>query len=340
MKFFKKLKDTLRGRKGYAVSFLTLTLLGSFMLKPEKKADEVFTVKFVEKVEKICFGGDAGLNNEYQEKTAKLMYDRGCKFIVHLGDNNYRHVKNIEDMHDFRVHGELIPFESLMLGGEEDPDKGVVVYNDAVQSLNELITRWYVYYNFLGVKNIVVPGNHDYAWMGKLDPWFELSKLKANVFHPNNFQDYYFSNSGVCIIALDSTPYHLSRVGKSELVKEQNKWMKKALKYKHCEYKILIAHHPLWSNEDNHGDATGDYKEKMEKWKKHVDAMVFGHSHILSIIKNQIISGALAKLRKCVEREPGDFCLADYGFFEFYPLTKEWRMVTLSGRDEPVKLHK
>lgn len=215
-------------------------------------------------------------------------------------------------------HQNLDPVNFVMLVGDNFYDDGVKTVDDP--QWRDKFENMYDS-NRLGVPFFVVLGNHD--WRMTL-PDVEIEYPRT---HPGTrwhmdghyykhefrlpgadtnappFAEFFFIDTE----AWDTGTGYVKKYADKTLGERQMAWLEEQLKNSRARWKIVAAHHPLYSNgEHGHDQQVKDLRTRLEPvFKKfRVDAFITGHDHDLQRIEVPgeptlfIISGAGSKLRK------------------------------------------
>jgi tartrate-resistant acid phosphatase type 5 len=214
--------------------------------------------------------GDWGRDGEgYQQKVAnemgKTAKQMSCNFVISTGDNFYEDgVKSVTDPQWKTSFEKIYAAPSLMI-------------------------PWYV-----------VLGNHDYR--GNPQAQVEYSKTSTRWIMParyftvtKNIDD----STRVQFFFLDSTPFVESYRKKNNYTanvstadtKAQVRWLDSSLAASTAQWKLVVAHHPVYSASPKHGNTMEliqEVKPLLEKY--HVQAFINGHDHDLQHLKSGTIS--------------------------------------------------
>jgi acid phosphatase len=123
--------------------------------------------------------------------------------------------------------------------------------------------------------------------------------------------------------ALDATEAHVSQYPDKKLGEEEMAWLQEQLKESRARWKIVAAHHPLYSDgEHGHDKQVLDLRARLDplfrQWK--VDAFITGHDHDLQRLEVPgnptlfLVSGAGSKTRPGFDGEWKPFHAAVNGF--------------------------
>ncbi|MDB6068471.1 MAG: Acid phosphatase [Pedosphaera sp.] len=123
--------------------------------------------------------------------------------------------------------------------------------------------------------------------------------------------------------ALNATNSHVALYADKKLGEKEMAWLEEELKGSRARWKIVVAHHPLYSDgEHGHDQQVLELRARLEplfkQWK--VDAFITGHDHDLQRIEVPgtptlfLISGSGSKLRTGFTKEWQPFHAAVPGF--------------------------
>ena len=260
---------------------------------------------YVEDGINFCVIGDWGRHGQFYQKrvahqlgTASLGID--ADFIVSTGDNFYPSgVKSVQD--------------PSWKSSFED-----------VYTHHSSYIDWYV-----------VLGNHDY----RTNPQAEIdySGISARWKMPSKYYSLHKSINNesqqtVGFYFLDSSPFikqYYSRedelmrqnVMESDTV-EQLKWLRSELKKSKDTWKVVVAHHPIYTAGKRYGqinEMSGSIRRLLNEFK--VDLLITGHEHQLEFDNPkekdtfyQIISGAGSEVRKINSKAKTEFAKSEFGF--------------------------
>lgn len=225
--------------------------------------------------------------------------DRGANFVIGVGDNFYPSgVEGISDRAWRTTFEEVydpqrFPMTFYMILGNHDYGKDPMAQVKYHQLKNKTATgRWYMpdqYYTFLKTlaDSTVVQ-------------FFALDT--QILIEDNAYRDYRDRTQGA--------------VNESE---QQMAWLTTRLAESQARWKIVLMHHPVFSN-GHHGDTAwliSRLKPLFERY--HVNAVFSGHEHHLEALEpvngvHYFVSGAAANTRDVTWRENTLFAYADVGF--------------------------
>lgn len=234
--------------------------------------------------------GDAGTGGLGQILVAEAMAEHASRnhveFVLMLGDNFYSY--GVESVHDTQWESKF---------------------------------RDMYYHASLQVPFYAVLGNHDHY--GNPDAQVDYTHMPGNSRWKMPSRYYTFKHSidksaTVQFFALDTTSIIYDR----DSALKQLKWLEKALKNSHAEWKIVFGHHPLYS-----GGVYGDnerMKKKLERLfiKYKIDLYLAGHDHdqqLLGPIEgvHYIVNGAGSKVRSTRGRQHTIYANSNVGFVRF-----------------------
>lgn len=215
--------------------------------------------------------GDAGSGNENQRLVADSMAlyasINPIEGVLYLGDNFYE--SGVEDVDDpqFQTH-----FEDMY---------------DA---------------ELLNIPFYVILGNHDY--LGNIRAQVNYSQKSSRWVMPAFYYTFAFpldlnaqsADNSVQIFALNTTP-----IVKSQDEGDQLAWLEEQLSLSNARWKIVMGHHPAYSNGD-HGGNNAIRRMLVPLFTNYgVDFYVSGHDHDLQILQedgfHQLVSGAGSRPR-------------------------------------------
>lgn len=278
----------------------------------------------------FCAFGDTGSGGEQQKVVAeglaqfaaKSAHDKPVSFVVMLGDNFYEDgVKSVND--------------------PQWTDKFENMYDS----------------NRLGMPFFVVLGNHD--WHKGL-PDVEIDYARAHPASRWKMDAHYYKRqfwAGAMatnepplldLFAIDTEAFSddvktVLDYPDKQLGAKQLAWLEQQLQESHATWKIVVAHHPLYSNGAHAHEAQLAKLKKIlgplfQKYK--VDAFITGHDHDLE--RNEIpdkatlflISGTGGKLRPQVYHDWKPFFASKPGFLsvELTPMEMSGQFLDAEGR--------
>jgi tartrate-resistant acid phosphatase type 5 len=241
--------------------------------------------------------GDWGRNGEQDQvevaaQMTKAAQGTGAKFIISVGDNFYEN--GVASAHDPQWQSS---FEN--------------VYGDAA-----LQVPWYA-----------ILGNHDYNGncdaqiaYGKINPRWKMPAryfVQSQQIDTHTTADFFFLDTTPMVLiyyADDKTHAHV----RTQDVPQQLAWFKAALAASQAQWKIVVAHHPIYS-----GGEHGDTRELIEKilplLHEHKVQIYFnGHDHDLQHLQagevNLFDSGAGSQFRPTKKTGHTKFAKACSGF--------------------------
>jgi len=251
--------------------------------------------------------GDWGREGKYgQQETADVMGKyaeaNNTDFILVLGDNFYpTGVKDVNDPHW------KISFED-------------------VYTASSLQIPWFV-----------TLGNHDYG--GNVQAQIDYSALSSRWNLPAryySFEKTIVDGTTALFVVIDSNPFiksyltldsnneELDTASVNELRRQdtrlQLKWLDSVLSSSSAKWKIVAAHHPVYSGGE-HGN-TPEMIEEIEPilTKYKVNLYLCGHDHDMQHIKmpgsniNYFVAGSGSKLRKTAKTDNSLFASSENGF--------------------------
>jgi acid phosphatase len=199
----------------------------------------------------------------------------GAKFVISVGDNFYEHgVKSVDDQQWQTSFEKIYTAPSLQV-------------------------PWHV-----------VLGNHDYH--GDVEAQIAYSKISKRWTMPSRYYtrtEKIDDKNTVEFFCLDTTPMKVSddKVVSALLKKipdpaVQVAWLEAALAASKAQWKIIVAHHPVYSGGE-HGDTAYIIKNILPLLEKHgVQAYFNGHDHDLQHLQagkvNLFCAGAGSKVRE------------------------------------------
>jgi len=206
--------------------------------------------------------GDWGTKSDYAGVLAKVSEKHKSRFIAALGDNFYR------EKGKFKT--------AFGIKSVDDPKWNRIF--ESVYTQPFFKKRWYV-----------VAGNHDYN--GNEKAQIEYTKKSKRWYFPSFY--YKFSKKAgsttVDFFMLDTTPLYY---GEAELKKVFNvkgkdtaqiKWLEAQLKASTAKWKIVMAHHQVYSANGGNAYMKKHIAPLLEKYK--VSAFINGHLHSVMHVK-------------------------------------------------------
>jgi|LauGreDrversion4_1035100.scaffolds.fasta_scaffold05154_3 predicted phosphodiesterase len=262
-------------------------------------------INYVKKGLNFCVIGDWGRHGQFYQK--KVAYQLGnavagtdASFIISTGDNFYpAGVKSVQDPSWEKSFEDVYTHHST--------------YVD-----------WYV-----------VLGNHDYATNPQAE--VDYSNISARWKMPSRYYSIHRniendSNNTVGIYFIDSSPLNKSYYGKKTEQISQNvmeadsakqlNWLRSELTKSKDKWKIVVAHHPVYSAGKRFGK-TNEMEEAVKNIlnQHNVDLFIAGHEHHLEFDqpKNndtfyQLISGAGSEKTIINPNSKVQFAKSEYGF--------------------------
>ena len=214
-------------------------------------------------------------------------------------------------------HQKSNPVDFVLMVGDNFYEDGVKTVDDA--QWRDKFENMYDS-NRLAVPFLVVLGNHDWR-LSQPDV-----QIDYNHAHPGTrwqMDAHYYKRQFWLTGADTNTPPfaefflidteaweagrpYVDKYPDKKLGEKQMAWLEEQLKDSHAQWKIVAAHHPLYSNgEHGHDQQVKDLRARLEPLFKHwkVDAFITGHDHDLQRIEVPgeptlfLISGAGGKLR-------------------------------------------
>lgn len=206
---------------------------------------------------------------------------------------------------------EKINAKFILTGGDNYHETGIT---------SELDARWKTEFeNVYSAPSLQVPwypslGNHDYTGNAeaeiKYSSYSNRWKLPSRYYAHTEKID---STESVLIVHLDTSPflkryqsedekYHVS----GQNTKIQVRWLDSVLTYTKAKWKLVIGHHPVYSDGSKHGSTNELIDEILPILKKHkTTAYLCGHDHILEHIHSDnmkfFVVGGGAKVREVKE---------------------------------------
>jgi tartrate-resistant acid phosphatase type 5 len=264
----------------------------------------------------LVFGdwGRKGEQDQVQvaDQMSKTAGDMSASFVISVGDNFYENgVASTDDPH----------WQTSFLN---------------VYKADSLQVPWHV-----------IMGNHDYH--GNPEAQLEYAKTSARWKMPARYYTQsrsLDSSTSVDFFFLDTTPmvkeyYTVSRMHKnvaSQDVPKQLSWFKAALAESRAQWKIVLAHHPIYSGGD-HGDQPELIESVLPLLQEYkVQAYFNGHDHDLQHLMagevNLFDSGAGSQFRKPKNTEHTKFAAGASGFtaVSLQPDKMDVRMIDNHGK--------
>ncbi len=285
--------------------YLTTTLLVSVSSLAFAVSDTTSTIPLIAPAvpgKSIAFLaiGDWGRRGAHHQREdgvemGKVAEELNASFTLAVGDNFYESgVKSLTDSHWKESFEDIYTAKSLQ-------------------------KRWYV-----------ALGNHDYN--GNVQAQIDYTQHSTRWYMPAR---YYSSTIAVddttnlLLVVYDSNPfitgYHfvpgkmMNQVA-TEDTAAQLKWMDSVLSHSSARWKIVVAHHPIYS-----GGQHGNIKVLMEHVlpiirKYHVQAYICGHDHDMQHlvsegeVTNYFVTGAGSEVRDVNKTPITKFCYSTTGF--------------------------
>lgn len=163
---------------------------------------------------------------------------------------------------------------------------GDVIYDKGVSSLDDeqFKTKFQQPYSRTSKPFYIVLGNHDY--LGCIECFISYSTMSAKWRMPSRFYKESF-NDLIDLFVIDTNNFDGS----------QARWLSNGIQRSQAPWKIVAGHHPLFSNDLEHGDAEEPLKDKLQKALcNKADLYLAGHAHNLQYLGkrcgvNFVISG-------------------------------------------------
>ncbi|MBL8148636.1 MAG: metallophosphoesterase [Blastocatellia bacterium] len=226
--------------------------------------------------------------------------------------------------------GQMQVAESLSKVAASEPASFVLLlgdnfYEDGVESVEDpqWKTKFEDVYNKpgLNIPFYAVLGNHDY----RKNPQAEVDYTKKSKKWRMPDKYYTFTETvddktQVQFFCLDSTPLvEMRSTNDLENIKKMVQWLEQQLQSSTSRWKIVAAHHPLYSN-GPHGDSgvmINVFEPILEKYK--VDFYICGHDHSLQLLKpikgvRHIVSGGGGKITPVRYASNTEFAATNLGF--------------------------
>jgi len=240
--------------------------------------------------------GDWGWDGDFKQKDVALRMGKaaalsGSRFVISVGDNFYQDgVASVGDPHFHASFEDIYTAPSLQ-------------------------TPWYP-----------VLGNHDYR--GKVDAQIAYSAGNPRWRLPARYYTRTETLPGgeaVDFFFLDTSPFVTRYLGTNTRIdgqdpKSQRAWFEAALAKSTARWKIVVAHHPVFSGGRDHGSTVElmrDVKPLLDRYR--VSAYFFGHDHDLQHIVVDGVSyfgcGAGADARPTSMIDGSRFASDHPGFF-------------------------
>ena len=166
-------------------------------------------------------------------------------------------------------------------------------------------TQWENLYGVLGIRFYATLGNHDYFDAASPAAEIARSALSASWCLPRRY--YTFVAGPVQFFAVDTTPVEEPKYGTDSYRAGQRRWLEEALAASRAPWKVVYAHHPIYTN----GDHALDHRPKgtlpavkaylLPLLVRHrVDVYLAGHDHDLEALEPEdgvhfFISGAAGR---------------------------------------------
>jgi tartrate-resistant acid phosphatase type 5 len=217
--------------------------------------------------------------------------------VIAIGDSGTGGTGQIQTALSMKHYAENIPINFVLyLGDNCYPGGFSSLYDHKWQTCFENIYDDSV----LDIPFFALLGNHDY--LGNVDAQLEYSRtFDTNFTLPSKY--YTFSK-----ILPDSTEIQFIILD-TQLIKEEIPagdaeliWLENQLSASTAHWKIVIGHHPIYSNGDHGNNDILITKINSLLIDNNVDLYIAGHEHNLELIKNEtgpyyIISGAGSQIR-------------------------------------------
>lgn len=226
-----------------------------------------------------------------------------------FGSGTYYQTKVAESLAEY---AEKFPIQFLVSTGDNIYPTGITGINDP--QLKELFEDIY-HYPSLNFPFYLTLGNHDHY--GNPQSQIEYTTHSTKWTLPAAYYDIKKSanNTQLHFIMIDTYPIHKSY----ENYPKQIQWLDSVLSVSTADWKIVVGHHPIYSN-GIHGNS-GVMKKHLEPLliKYQVNLSVFGHDHDQQILKPvegvlPIVSGAGGKSRPVNWKENTLFAMTEGGF--------------------------
>ncbi|MBL0333515.1 MAG: metallophosphoesterase [Chlorobiota bacterium] len=230
--------------------------------------------------------GDWGMGDYNQLKVAKAMSltakQFGCDYIISTGDNFYpTGVTGIED--------------------EQWTRKFTDIYKK--NGLNQ------VFYPALG--------NHDYYGNERAE--IEYSKINPQWYLPNYYYSKLFNSndgSNVELFVIDSD---LVNAENDEFTLKQSNWLERQLKGSNAKWKIVVGHHPVYSNGFHNTSQIMINTFEALFVKYNVNLYMCGHNHEVHLLKPKkgvtyLVSGGGCTHHNTTWKDDTEYALTNLGY--------------------------
>jgi tartrate-resistant acid phosphatase type 5 len=173
-------------------------------------------------------------------------------------------------------------------------------------------------------------GNHDHR--GNVDAQINYSGPSNRWMMPDRYYTFSLRHEGTELVqffALDTTPMVLGHN-----VTAQLEWLTEQLLQSTASWKILLGHHPIFSNGD-HGDNPKLKQILLPLLEQHnVDIYISSHDHDLQILDTarhflQLVSGAGSSTRETLCKENSIYAASLLGFMAFRVSSQQLQIFVL-----------
>lgn len=199
--------------------------------------------------------GDQGTGEETQFRVAETMAavceERGCDFVVALGDNIYEAGAADENDEQFLTKFE-VPYEAFeipfyMALGNHDNNRDPLLHTLPSNPLSDEIIA-------LGLGYWYETGDAEVAYAARTD------RVSDRWVMPDRYYDFHGENASFYVIDSNTLMFYGQAVPPVDVTyQQQEAWIDPAIASSDAPWKFLLAHHPYVSN-GNHGNA-GRYEE-------------------------------------------------------------------------------
>ncbi len=222
------------------------------------------------------------------------------------------------------------PCEFVLTLGDNFYDEGVESVDDP---LWEEVYR--DVYGSLGLPFYAVLGNHDTK--GNIQAQIDYSEVDSSWHMPAAY--YSFARPS-------SSPFvEFFVLNSDDLDQDQRIWLGRTLSESQAAWKILVMHHPVYSNGNHGDDDAGNNEDLLPIICNRIDLVVSGHDHNFAYLRSDedgcsieqlVIGTGGAGLRDVDEEDlrvvaTGSFY--GFGWFQVTPTTVTFRMIKTDGQE-------
>lgn len=236
--------------------------------------------------------------------------------FIAVGDSGSGDIGQDLVAYAMEIHAARYPVNAILYLGDNFYESGVSSANDP-----KFQTHFEEMYDptILNMPFYAILGNHDYR--GNVQAQVDYSQISSRWVMPAFYYTFTMppptGNSSkenwVQVFALDTTP-----IVDGQDPGQQMTWLEEQLKNSTARWKIVIGHHPVFSNGQHGGDETLNLLLIPLFRQYGVDMYISGHDHDLQILRvngfHQLVSGGGSRIRDTLCRGNSEYAAGLLGF--------------------------